>query len=101
MSVNSGTQRVLGKALADDALSRDDAMRLMAVDVNSDDCYALMSAANRLTHRICAEVGMNPRDRAVDTSKCRGMSVESCERMLWEAGFTHERRVAPILRATS
>lgn len=43
-------------------------------------------------HRICAEVGMNPRDRAVDTAKGRGLSVTACEQMLWEAGFFHERR---------
>lgn len=44
-------------------------------------------------HRICAEVGMNPRDRAVDTAKGRGLSVTACEQMLWEAGFPHERNV--------
>ncbi|MFN8440758.1 MAG: hypothetical protein U0175_08320 [Caldilineaceae bacterium] len=43
-------------------------------------------------HRICAEVGMNPRDRAVDTAKGRGLSVSACEQMLWEAGFIHERK---------
>jgi len=45
-------------------------------------------------HRICAEVGMNPRDRTVDTAKGRGLSVAACEQMLWEAGFTHERKLA-------
>jgi len=44
-------------------------------------------------HRICAEVGMNPRDRAVDTAKGRGLSVAACEQMLWEAGFKHVRAV--------
>jgi biotin synthase len=44
-------------------------------------------------HRICAEVGMNPRDRSVDTSKGRGLSVQACEQMLWEAGFQHQRRI--------
>lgn len=44
-------------------------------------------------HRICAEVGMNPRDRAVDTATGRGLSVTACEQMLWEAGFAHERKV--------
>lgn len=43
-------------------------------------------------HRICAEVGMNPRDRAVDTAKGRGLSVAACEQMLQEAGFTHVRK---------
>lgn len=45
-------------------------------------------------HRICAEVGMNPRDRSVDTAKGRGLSVSACEQMLWEAGFRHERKLA-------
>lgn len=45
-------------------------------------------------HRICAEVGMNPRDRAVDTAKGRGLSVTACEQMLWEAGFTHARKMS-------
>lgn len=44
-------------------------------------------------HRICAEVGMNPRDRAVNTATGRGLSVAACEQMLWEAGFPHERKV--------
>lgn len=44
-------------------------------------------------HRICAEVGMNPRDRAVDTAKGRGLSVTACEQMLWEAGFQHTRKL--------
>lgn len=44
-------------------------------------------------HRICAEVGMNPRDRAVDTAQGRGLSVAACEQLLWEAGFPHERKL--------
>jgi len=47
-------------------------------------------------HRICAEVGMNPRDLAVDTAKGRGLSVAACEEMLWEAGFSHERNAAGV-----
>jgi biotin synthase len=52
-------------------------------------------------HRICAEVGMNPRDLAVDTSKGRGLSVAACEEMLWEAGFTHERKPAAMTAAVA
>ena len=37
---------------------------------------------------IWAETGPNPRDLEVDTSTSRGLSVEECRRMLWEAGFT-------------
>jgi len=47
-------------------------------------------------HRICAEVGMNPRDLNVDTARGRGMSVADCEKMLWEAGFSHERKPAAM-----
>lgn len=43
--------------------------------------------------RICAEIGMNPRDRSVDTATGRGISVDACERMLSEAGFCHPRRL--------
>jgi len=50
-------------------------------------------------HRICAEVGMNPRDRQRDTAHGRGLSVTGCERLLWEAGFTHERKVSPFMAA--
>ena len=46
-------------------------------------------------HRICAEVGMNPRDLHRDTAHGRGLSVTGCERLLWEAGFTHGRKVSP------
>jgi len=45
-------------------------------------------------HRVCAEVGMNPRDRNVDTAKGRGLSVADCERLLGEAGFIHQRRTS-------
>jgi hypothetical protein len=40
---------------------------------------------------------MNPRDLARDTARSRGLSVGECERLLWEAGFTHEDKHAPIL----
>ena len=54
----------------------------------------ILDKARAGAHRICAEVGMNPRDRAVDTAKGRGLSVTACEQMLWEAGFMHERKLA-------
>lgn len=50
-------------------------------------------------HRICAEVGMNPRDRQRDTERGRGLSVRGCERMLWEAGFTHNRKIGTTAAA--
>lgn len=50
-------------------------------------------------HRICAEVGMNPRDLLTDTSRGRGRSVADCRAMLWEAGFTHEPTSAQLTPA--
>ncbi len=46
---------------------------------------SLLAGANLLW----AETGPNPRDAEIDTStSCgRGLSVEECRRMLWEAGF--------------
>lgn len=45
-------------------------------------------------HRICAEVGMNPRDLNAETAKGRGFSVRQCEELLAQAGFSHRSRVA-------
>jgi biotin synthase len=47
----------------------------------------LISGANL----ISAETGVNPRDTAGDTSQGRGLDVDACRRMLYEAGFTHLR----------
>ena len=44
---------------------------------------SLLAGANLLW----AETGPNPRDLEVETSKSRGLSVQECHRMLWEAGF--------------
>ncbi|NQW17816.1 MAG: radical SAM protein [Chloroflexi bacterium] len=44
-------------------------------------------------HRLCAEVGMNPRDLEADTTRGRGLSVLACEKMLEEAGYAHRRAV--------
>lgn len=62
--------------------------RLREMGVHEPSLLALRAGA----HRICAEVGMNPRDLAADTATGRGRSVAACEAMLWEAGFVHERR---------
>ncbi len=45
-------------------------------------------------HRICAEVGMNPRDLKIDTATGRGLSVKDCENLLRDAGFHHSHRQA-------
>jgi biotin synthase len=65
--------------------------RLRQMGVHEPSLLGLRAGA----HRICAEVGMNPRDLAHDTARGRGLSVPDCERLLWEAGFTHERKSAP------
>jgi biotin synthase len=62
--------------------------QLREMGVHEPSLLALRAGA----HRICAEVGMNPRDLAVDTATGRGRSVADCERLLWEAGYTHPRR---------
>jgi biotin synthase len=64
--------------------------QLREMGVHEPSLVALRAGA----HRICAEVGMNPRDLATDTAKGRGRSVVDCERMLWEAGYAHPRRGA-------
>jgi biotin synthase len=69
--------------------------RLREMGVHEPSLVALRAGA----HRICAEVGMNPRDLLVDTGKGRGRSVEDCERMLWEAGFTHPRKPGAVAAA--
>ncbi len=44
-----------------------------------------LSGANLIT----AETGVNPRDTAQDTSSNRGLDMDACRRMLYEAGFSH------------
>ncbi|MGO9111644.1 MAG: hypothetical protein ACLP9L_20660 [Thermoguttaceae bacterium] len=41
---------------------------------------------------VYAETGANPRDTEVDTSRNRGMDMDDCRKMLYEAGFTSLRR---------
>jgi biotin synthase len=67
--------------------------RLRQMGVHEPSLLGLRAGA----HRICAEMGMNPRDLARDTARGRGLSVRDCERLLWEAGFTHEDKHAPTL----
>lgn len=43
-----------------------------------------LSGANLIT----AETGVNPRDTAEDTSTSRGLDMDGCRRILYEAGFT-------------
>ena len=54
---------------------------------------SLLTGANLLW----AETGPNPRDAEIDTSTThgRGLNVEECRRMLWEAGFTPLKGPSP------
>lgn len=80
------TEAEVAKIVAVARLTLGDQIRAMGVHEPS--VVSLRAGA----HRICAEVGMNPRDLLNDTSKGRGRSVEDCERLLWEAGFDHQRK---------
>jgi biotin synthase len=51
--------------------------------VHEPNVLALVSGANI----VFPEVGPNPRDIKVDTSKGRGRSVAACKQLLWEAGW--------------
>jgi biotin synthase len=51
--------------------------------VHEPNVLALVSGANI----VFPEVGPNPRDMKLDTSKGRGRSVAICKQMLWEAGW--------------
>ncbi len=54
---------------------------------------SLLTGANLLW----AETGPNPRDAEIDTSTThgRGLNVEECRRMLWEAGFAPLKGPSP------
>jgi len=80
------TESQVAKIVAVARLVLGDQIREMGVHEPS--LVALRAGA----HRICAEVGMNPRDLLKDTSKGRGLSVQDCENLLWEAGFRHQRK---------
>jgi len=83
------TETEIAKIVAITRLVLGDSIREMGVHEPS--LVALRAGA----HRICAEVGMNPRDLLTNTSRGRGRSVEDCENLLWEAGFSHPRNTAP------
>lgn len=65
MPVTAATQRILDRALGGERMTRDEALTLMDLDLNSVDCYALM-AANEFSHRqaggrgtVYSQVGIN------------------------------------------
>jgi len=58
--------------------------QVMAVACHEPNLLGLMAGANV----VGAEVGANPRDEVADTAENRGLSMNDCRRMLFEAGFT-------------
>src|SRR5258708_28936061 len=66
MAVSPTTRRIVDRALDSEGMSRDDALLLMDLHLDSDDCYAVLAAANRFTHResgsrgtVYSQVGIN------------------------------------------
>ena len=57
---------------------------IRAMGVHEARILPLRTGANQ----IYAETGPNPRDKIEDTSKGIGFSVESCRKLLREAGYT-------------
>ncbi len=64
--------------------------QIRQMGVHEPSLFSLRAGA----HRICAEVGMNPRDLKIDTTTGRGLSVKDCETLLTDAGFRHNRQQA-------
>jgi hypothetical protein len=66
MAVTAATETILERALDRVALGRDEALHLVRLDLDSEDCYALMAAANRFSRRksggrgtVYSQVGLN------------------------------------------
>jgi len=76
------SQWALAKVVAVTRLVVGDAIRAMGV--HEARILPLRTGANQ----IYAETGPNPRDTTEDTSKGIGASVETCRRLLREAGYT-------------
>ena len=88
------TSPSLAKAVAVCRLVMGDS--LLAHCTHEPNLPSLLAGANLLW----AEAGPNPRDAEVDTStqRGRGLSVEECRRMLWEAGFETLTGPSPCTR---
>ncbi len=76
------TEVKLAKVVAVTRIVVGDAIKAMGV--HEPGVLALRAGANQ----IYAETGPNPRDTIEDTSKGRGFSVEACQNLLREAGYT-------------
>jgi biotin synthase len=90
------TELRLAQIVAVTALAAIADPNIASIGVHEPNLIGLTSGANT----ICAEVGANPRDQNVETSKNLGLSVEDCVRMVYEAGFAgvvrSDKEVIPI-----
>jgi len=57
---------------------------VLAVGFHEPNLLGLVAGANI----VGAEIGANPRDDVAETAENRGLSMNDCRRMLFEAGFT-------------
>jgi len=67
---------------------------ILAMGVHEAYIPCLLAGANQ----IYAETGPNPRDKEIDTTKGRGLSVKSCRSRLIETGFTPRNGPAKSLQ---
>lgn len=79
------THFTLSKIVAVQCLALLDMERLPWIGIHEPCEAGYLSGANL----ISAETGVNPRDTAEDTSASRGLDMDGCRRILYEAGFTH------------
>jgi biotin synthase len=66
MQLDKEYERILDKALAGEPITRHEAKKLMAIDLQSPEMYALCAAANSLSRRhfdnygdVCAQIGLD------------------------------------------
>lgn len=77
------TELRLAQIVAVVVLAMNGNRELRSIAVHEPNPTGLCSGANA----VYAETGANPRDLAEQTQKNRGLSVQDCEKMLWECGF--------------
>jgi len=75
--LNKDVEAILDRALGGDPVSRDDAMRLMSVDLLSPEMYALCGVANELSRRHFDNLGEVYAQIGLDFAPCPG-NCEFC-----------------------
>lgn len=78
------TERRLAQVVAVVALAALEVKETQSIAVHEPNLLGLVAGANT----VYAETGANPRDTAVDTSGHRGLDMQGCRKMLYEAGFS-------------